>query len=126
MQIFPDKERWRKWSLPAKCSYLGIPLAILILIISLILPRLIGKDYSKLSHEILQKLEENNISEKEIEELFYRVEKDLDEKIDKETWDKYANIILSIYQRIDSTCTIKLNEKIFCDQTKKTRIIDLV
>jgi hypothetical protein len=72
-----------------------------------------------------KKFDEKNISEKEMSELKYNLEKELNEKIDPKTWDKCAKTVLSIYENIDSTSIVKLNEKIFCDQTKKSRIVDI-
>lgn len=125
MRIIPTKEQWKGWTLPSKCSYIGVPLAILIFIGSFIYTEFIKTDYSQLSFEIEKKLESKNISEKEINELIYRVEKELNQKINKETWDDYAKSILSIYKNVDSNCVIKINEKFFCDQSKQIRTIDL-
>ncbi|MFA6176694.1 MAG: hypothetical protein WC765_08970, partial [Phycisphaerae bacterium] len=42
MKIFPNKNQWKNWSLPAKASYVGVWLAVIA-----ILPTILGLIYAK-------------------------------------------------------------------------------
>lgn len=125
MRIIPTKLQWQKWSLPTKIGILLGIIGILLAILIFSYVEFIKPDYSKLSYNIAKRFKQEEISEKDLNELIYRVEKDLNQKIDPNIWNEYANSIISIYEGVDSTAKIKLNEKIFCDLTKKSQIVDI-
>lgn len=124
MKIIPTKQQWKKWSMPSKASYIGVPIAILIFIIALAIPKF-HSNYSKKNYEILDEFTSNYISDEEIKELIFNIERDLGDRIDPEVLKEYAEIIKSIYERTDTTVSIKLNETIYCEDIKELRIVDL-
>lgn len=111
--------------MPSKASYISVPLGIVLAILPFIYYEFIKTDYSKLSYSIIKELDKENINKREVDELIYRVEKDLNRKINPSLLNEYASSIVSIYKSIDSNAVIKLNEKVFCDLTQKSQVVDL-
>ncbi len=129
-KLLPSQTQWNKWGLPSKLTAIGTYLALLIALITFIywiINQIFPKrDYSKENYEILSNLENFNVSNEEVFELFHDISKDFKEELDEELFKVYANTILSIYKQLIPNAKIRLNEEIVGSISKEKYRIDLL